>query len=163
MHLLFFMNVMLDFIGMGFAGLWRTGRKRKFQHENMSRPGIEPETPRFATWRFRPFGHADVHVHLTWCFLKICIGTDATKNLHFFYQCLCSLSLFIYRYLCMNILYNNQFGAYIIMRVDFLHMPRLCKSFKHIFFNPPAHLCAVTSIIEISLHVTLSHYHSHSL
>ena len=30
------------------------------------------------------------------------------------------------------------------------------------FFSPPAHLCAITYITEISLHVTLS-YQSHSL
>ena len=32
------------------------------------------------------------------------------------------------------------------------------------FFNPPAHLCAVTYVTEISMHVTLSSQsHSHSL
>ena len=35
MHPLLWMNVMLNFICMGFAELWAMGRKRKTQNENM--------------------------------------------------------------------------------------------------------------------------------
>ena len=34
-HLLLWMNVMLDFICMVFAKLWATGSKRKIQNENV--------------------------------------------------------------------------------------------------------------------------------
>ena len=33
-------------------------KKKKNQKENMSSAGIEPATPRFATWRLRPLGGA---------------------------------------------------------------------------------------------------------
>ena len=35
MHLLLWMNAMLDFICLNFAKLWGTGRERKIQHENI--------------------------------------------------------------------------------------------------------------------------------
>ena len=36
MHLLLWMNIMLDFIGIGFAELWETGREQKNLNENVS-------------------------------------------------------------------------------------------------------------------------------
>ena len=42
MHLLLWMNVMLDFICMTFPGLSRTGRERQLQNENPSSGGFEP-------------------------------------------------------------------------------------------------------------------------
>ena len=53
---LLLMNVMLDFICIGCDGLWGTGLKRKFIRKYKSPAGIEPATPRFATWRLR-LGH----------------------------------------------------------------------------------------------------------
>ena len=35
MHILLWMNVMLDFICTGFAELWGMGRERKIQNENI--------------------------------------------------------------------------------------------------------------------------------
>ena len=54
--------VMLDFIYMGSADLFGTGRERKIQNENMFPVGFEP-TPRQSTTtdksqRLRPLGHA---------------------------------------------------------------------------------------------------------
>ena len=63
MHLLLWMNVMLDFICMSFVKLSGTGSKHKNQNEKMSQPGIEPVTPRFPIWHCIPFGRADSEVY----------------------------------------------------------------------------------------------------
>ena len=51
--------IMLDFICIGSAELFGTGRERKIQNENMSPVGFEltPGTPLQVYQRFRPLGH----------------------------------------------------------------------------------------------------------
>ena len=44
---LLWMNVMLDFICIGFGELWAKGSKRNIQNENMPPPGFEPAIPCF--------------------------------------------------------------------------------------------------------------------
>ena len=58
--------VMLDFIYMGSADLFGTGRERKIQNENTKKMYIFPggdskphhASPRQESQRFRPLGHA---------------------------------------------------------------------------------------------------------
>ena len=58
-HLLLSMNVMFDFLCMGFAELWGMGIKRKIQNENICLTGNRTSDSSLSNpgWRSSPLGH----------------------------------------------------------------------------------------------------------